>query len=514
MTIEYEQVCYSWLHGGNYNGIASDGWGIAGTSNTEPAFLKGAVDLMTNRSAASEETVTEYYEYSPLFHRFIYLGVRKLPSISQMGGGDNNRLMHLYIPVQVLFANSSEKQAAVSLEEAAAEVKLGGFPEIGELDYRKYVPDPQQRGIWPRAVFPCKTYEYQEILKKYGFQDTQENRGEHRLAVLLSLLYLSFYSDEWKRLIFPVGEQDPYEIAREITWLSHQLVPEQIFGKKRMELIQNLGYTAGEQTKGNGLIFYKGSLSNLSLKEHVYNLNGTYDAAVDISKEQLDRKAADTAGFFLELARKAQKSPEVARAWIQKILKETTESVDTLQELGQAYQKVRVQEESQARFQENLKAESQADSQENLKEESKVKPQENLKEESKVKSQENLKEESKVKPQENLKEESKVEPQENLKEESQADSSLNEMLDASVRAASEASLKAIWGEDVFGCRGLDSKGSADESSGTTQDISSLETMADANSSQNHQDTADRIDALVRKKKKGGFFSNLLRKKRS
>lgn len=459
MTIEYEQVCYSWLHGGNYNGIASDGWGIAGTSNAEPAFLKGAVDLMTNRSAASEETVTEYYEYSPFFHRFIYLGVRKLPSISQMGGGDNNRLMHLYIPVQVIpvqvsFANLSEKQSAVSLGEAAAEVKLGGFSEIQELDYRKCVPDPQQRGIWPRVVFPCKNYEYQEILKKYGFQDPQENQGEHRLAVLLSLLYLSFYSDEWKRLIFPVGEQDPYEVAREITWLLHQLVPEQLFGKNRMELIQNLGYTAGEQIKGNGLIFYKGSLPNVSLKEHVYNLNGTYDAVVDISKEQLDRKAADTAGFFLELARKAQKSPEVARAWIQKILKETTESVDTLQELGQAYQKMRVQEESQVKFQENLK------------------------------------------------------------EESQADSPLNEMLDASVRAASEASLKAIWGEEVFGCRGLDSKESADESSSTAQDVSSLETIVDASSSQNHQDTADRIDALVRKTKKGGFFSNLLRKKRS
>lgn len=471
MTIEYEQVCYSWLHGGNYNGIVSDGWGIAGTSNAEPAFLKGAVDLMTNRSAASEETVTEYYEYSSFFHCFIYLGVRKLPSISQMGGGDNNRLMHVYIPVQVRAeqspaaaegilneAVSSEKQSAVSLEEAAAGVKFSGFSDIRELDYRKCVPQPQQRGIWPRVVFSCKTYEYQEILKKYGFQDTQENRGEHRLAVLLSLLYLSFYSDEWKRLVFPVGEQDPYEIAREITWFLHQLVPEQIFGKKRMELIQTLGYTAGEQTKGSGLIFYKGSLPNLSLKEHVYDLNGTYDALVDISKEQLDRKAADTAGFFLELARKAQKSPEVARAWIQKILKETTENVDTLQELEQTYWQVRVQEKSQAESQENLKEKSQAESQEK--------------------------------------------------------SSLNGRLDASVRAASEASLKAIWGEDVFRCRGLDSKESVDESNDTAQEVSSLETVADASSSQNHQDTADRIDALVRKKKKGGFFSNLLRKKRS
>lgn len=318
--MDYEQICYSWLHGRDYKGSAPDGWGIAAASNTDAAFLKSAVNLMTNRQAAPSGAVTEYFEYSEAFRRFVYLGVRKIPPLPQMGGGDNNRLMHLYVPL-------SESDV------------LSG-PEY--TDYFDAVPEQEQRGLLGRAEFDCKTYDYQELLKKYGFHREQGEEAVNRFAVLLSLLYLSFYSDEWKQLIFPLGEQNPeeqypYTTAREITWLLHSLVPEKIFGKTKSDLIHGLGYVVAENIEGYQLTFVRGKSGRSSLKEHVYDLNRAYDAQTVIGKEEMDRKVSGAAELFLALSKKAQESPEAAGAFMKEIQQTARGTVDDILELNRAY---------------------------------------------------------------------------------------------------------------------------------------------------------------------------------
>lgn len=350
--MDYEQICYSWLHGGDYKGAVPDGWGIAATSNTDSAFLKNAVDLMTNRRTSLLGEVTEYFEYSQAFRCFIYLGVRKIPSLPQMGGGDNNRLMHLYIPTQVI----PSAQTMPVAENMQAKSFFPVFPDINPDDYWAAVPSPGQRGVIHKAEFPEKIYDYQELLKKYGFHKEQGEVAANRLAVLLSLLYLSFYSDEWKQLIFPLETRNsyetgdsseienlsevknPYETAREITWLLHRLVPQEIFGKTRENLIHGLGYAVTEQAEGYQLTFLKRKSEHTALKEHIYDLGRNYDASVDISKEMLDRKVAGTANLFLALSKEAQESPEAANRMIQEILTTAKGTVDDIQELNKAYE--------------------------------------------------------------------------------------------------------------------------------------------------------------------------------
>ena len=313
--MNYEQICYSWLHGGDYKGAASDGWGVAATSSRDPAFIKSAVDLMTNRQASPSGEVTEYYEYSESFRRFIYLGVRRLPVLPQMGGGDNNRLMHLYVP--------------------AGEETVFSGPAY--TDYLKEVPAPEQRGVVNQAEFYEKSYDYQALLKKYGLHQEQGEEAVHRFAVLLSLLYLSFYSDEWKQLVFPVEDRNPYETAREVTWLLHRLVPETVFGKTEGEMLHRLGYVAAGGIQGYHLNFIQETPDPSGLKQHVYRFNKNYDARTAISREEMDRKVDGAADLFLALAKAAQNSPKESAAMLREILSTAKESVDNIEELNQAY---------------------------------------------------------------------------------------------------------------------------------------------------------------------------------
>lgn len=314
--MKYEQICYSWLHGGDYKGAAPDGWGVAATSSRDPAFLKCAVDLMTNRKASLSGEVTEYYEYSEGFRRFIYLGVRSLPVLPQMGGGDNNRLMHLYVP--------AEEETCVS--------------GPGYTDYLREVPPPEQRGMVGQAEFYEKSCDYQDLLQKYGLHQEQGEAAVHRFAVLLSLLYLSFYSDEWKQLVFPVKDRNPYETAREVTWLLHSLVPAEVFGKTGKELLRRLRYVVTDEIQGYHLTFISGKHESLSLRQHRYGFNEDYDARTVISREGMDRKVDKTAEFFLALAVAAQKSPQEACTMIAEILHVAKEKVDDIQGLNRAYQ--------------------------------------------------------------------------------------------------------------------------------------------------------------------------------
>lgn len=293
--MKFEQLCYTWIHGSNYAGSCADGWGVLQTSNQEEQFLKSALEVVTNRSASLDPAYTEYFEYQERFHCHVYLGVKKLETLAQMGGADNNRLIQLFVP---------RSDSLLGLYQVAYEAEP--------------VLEP---GIIPCKEFEPCAYDYQKLLKKYKLIGDAE--ADARFAVLIALQFLSYVSEEWKHVIFPVrtDTRSLTEAAREITWLLGQLLPVEIFGRKRSELKKRLGYQVKGKPEGSTLVFMPAGNGTGTLKEHYFSLDAAYDWSQDISREVLDRKVEGCGSLFYCLAKKAQKSPEAMLQWLEVLLR-------------------------------------------------------------------------------------------------------------------------------------------------------------------------------------------------
>ena len=264
--MNFEQAFYTW--GENQLSRYKRGLGVCATSNMNSNFLDNCLVLGSAFQSETSDRTAEFTLYSPEFGSFVGVGISP-----REGGGDGrvNKLCHFFIP--------KEQQ---NIEE----------PENYIINY-PYIREIKDGKILDMAEIEPALYDYNEIINKYGL------KGK-KLALLLYSIYPCMFG-EVSNLAFIIDKseysEDMYsQIARDITWLLSNLVPEQ--GEKSEVYRKRLSYGVYTTKNIEAVTFI--FTDNTLLCHNNFYLNGNEQSYCDIDIPEIYYTMAEYAEISKE----------------------------------------------------------------------------------------------------------------------------------------------------------------------------------------------------------------------
>lgn len=300
--MKYDQAYYSWLPENGSELNPQKGLGVKFSSNCDENFLKVWNQRAANKKSelTSRGLVTEYFQYIEPLKTFACLGVTKIDTLPEMKGREN-QLVHIFTPAE-----------EIDPDQPSSYIHRPEYARLNVLS----------KDICLEQVeLPDCNFDYQMLLDRYQLRDCT------RLAMLLDMEFSGYFEDARRAIVFPIDPDEPdvlSKTAAEITWLLHSWVPDGMFGKSAIDLKKNLGYVVGADAENKQCLCFIPRGGNTA-KKQVFDLKKTY------TKEELGQGAE----FFLEMARRAQESPEAVRTMIDEVCRPLADTRPVL--LGKVY---------------------------------------------------------------------------------------------------------------------------------------------------------------------------------